>query len=91
MIAVARANGLEILLSCMIESSLGIAAALAAAPLVDWLDRNDLTNLAPGSVRRGARAGGYGTACDQKKVVPDSNESAKMRSLVRRRREKSQS
>ena len=38
MIAVARAHGLKILLGCMIESSLGIAAALALAPLVDWLD-----------------------------------------------------
>ena len=37
-IAVARAHGLKILLGCMIESSLGIAAALAVAPLVDWLD-----------------------------------------------------
>jgi L-Ala-D/L-Glu epimerase len=38
LIAVARAHGLKILLGCMIESSLGIAAALAVAPLVDWLD-----------------------------------------------------
>jgi L-alanine-DL-glutamate epimerase-like enolase superfamily enzyme len=37
-IAVARAHGLKILLGCMIESSLGIAAALAIAPLVDWID-----------------------------------------------------
>ena len=37
-IAVARAHGLKILLGCMIESSLGIAAALAVAPLVDWID-----------------------------------------------------
>ena len=37
-IAVARAHGLKILLGCMIESSLGIAAALSLAPLVDWLD-----------------------------------------------------
>jgi L-alanine-DL-glutamate epimerase-like enolase superfamily enzyme len=38
MIAVGRALGLKIMLGCMIESSLGIAAALALAPLVDWLD-----------------------------------------------------
>jgi L-alanine-DL-glutamate epimerase-like enolase superfamily enzyme len=38
LIAVARAHGLKILLGCMIESSLGIAAALAVAPLVDWID-----------------------------------------------------
>ncbi len=37
-IAVARAHGMKILLGCMIESSLGIAAALSVASLVDWLD-----------------------------------------------------
>jgi L-Ala-D/L-Glu epimerase len=38
LIATARAHGLKILLGCMVESSLGIAAALAVAPLVDWID-----------------------------------------------------
>jgi L-alanine-DL-glutamate epimerase-like enolase superfamily enzyme len=38
LIAGARALGLKVLLGCMIESSLGIAAALAVAPLVDWID-----------------------------------------------------
>ena len=38
LIATARAHGLKILLGCMVESSLGIAAALAIAPLVDWID-----------------------------------------------------
>jgi len=38
LIAAARAHGLKILLGCMIESSLGLAAALAVAPLVDWID-----------------------------------------------------
>jgi len=38
LIAGARSQGLRILLGCMIESSLGIAAALAVAPLVDWID-----------------------------------------------------
>jgi L-alanine-DL-glutamate epimerase-like enolase superfamily enzyme len=38
LIATARAHGLGILLGCMIESSLGIAAALAVAPLADWID-----------------------------------------------------
>ena len=38
LIAAARANGLKVLLGCMIESSLGIAAALSVAPLVDWID-----------------------------------------------------
>jgi len=38
LIATARAHDMKILLGCMIESSLGIAAALAVAPLVDWID-----------------------------------------------------
>lgn len=38
MIHIARAHGLRIMLGCMIESSLGIAAAAQLAPLVDWLD-----------------------------------------------------
>jgi L-alanine-DL-glutamate epimerase-like enolase superfamily enzyme len=38
MIRRARDAGLRIMLGCMVESSLGIAAALQLAPLVDWLD-----------------------------------------------------
>ena len=38
MIGMAREAGLRIMLGCMVESSLGIAAALQLAPLVDWLD-----------------------------------------------------
>ncbi len=38
MIHLARGAGLRIMLGCMIESSLGISAALQLAPLVDWLD-----------------------------------------------------
>ncbi len=38
LIATARAHGLKVLLGCMVESSLGIAAALAVAPRVDWID-----------------------------------------------------
>ncbi|MGE0640439.1 MAG: dipeptide epimerase [Thermoanaerobaculia bacterium] len=38
LISTARAHGLKILVGCMVESSLGIAAALAVAPLADWLD-----------------------------------------------------
>lgn len=38
MIHLARAAGLKVMLGCMIESSLGISAALQLAPLVDWLD-----------------------------------------------------
>ncbi len=38
LIDAARAHGMRVLLGCMIESSLGIAAALAVAPRVDWID-----------------------------------------------------
>lgn len=38
MIAMARALGLKIMLGCMIESSLAIAAAAQISPLVDWVD-----------------------------------------------------
>lgn len=38
MIRRAREAGLRIMLGCMVESSLGIAAALQLGPLVDWLD-----------------------------------------------------
>ncbi|PWH11712.1 MAG: dipeptide epimerase [Anaerolineae bacterium] len=34
----ARAHGMEILLSCMVESSLGVTAAAHLAPLCDYLD-----------------------------------------------------
>jgi L-alanine-DL-glutamate epimerase-like enolase superfamily enzyme len=38
MIHLARGLGLRVMLGCMIESSLGIAAAAQLAPLADWLD-----------------------------------------------------
>lgn len=38
MIHLARGIGLKIMLGCMIESALGISAALQLAPLADWLD-----------------------------------------------------
>ena len=38
MISVARAHGLQVMLGCMIETSLGITAAAHLAPLVDWAD-----------------------------------------------------
>jgi len=34
----ARVHGLRVMLGCMIESSLGIAAAAQLAPIADWLD-----------------------------------------------------
>ena len=38
MIAVARAHDLQVMLGCMIETSVGITAAAHLAPLVDWAD-----------------------------------------------------
>lgn len=38
MIAVARAHGLQVMLGCMLETSLGITASAHLAPLVDWAD-----------------------------------------------------
>jgi len=38
MIAVARAHGLEVMLGCMVESSLAITAAAQLSPLVDYAD-----------------------------------------------------
>jgi L-Ala-D/L-Glu epimerase len=38
MVHVARAHGMIVMLGCMIESTLGIAAAVQLAPLVDYLD-----------------------------------------------------
>ena len=38
MIAVARAHGLQVMLGCMVETSVGITAAAHLSPLVDWAD-----------------------------------------------------
>lgn len=38
MIAVARAHGLQVMLGCMIETTLGITAAAHLSPLADWAD-----------------------------------------------------
>jgi L-alanine-DL-glutamate epimerase-like enolase superfamily enzyme len=38
MIAVARAHDLQVMLGCMIETSVGITASAHLAPLVDWAD-----------------------------------------------------
>jgi L-alanine-DL-glutamate epimerase-like enolase superfamily enzyme len=38
MIAVARAHGLQVMLGCMVETSVGVTAAAHLAPLVDWAD-----------------------------------------------------
>ena len=38
MVTDARARGMRVMLGCMIESTLGIAAAAQLAPLMDWAD-----------------------------------------------------
>ena len=38
MISVARAHDLQVMLGCMVETSVGITAAAHLAPLVDWAD-----------------------------------------------------
>jgi L-alanine-DL-glutamate epimerase-like enolase superfamily enzyme len=38
MIGVARAHDMQVMLGCMVETSLGITAAAHLAPLVDWAD-----------------------------------------------------
>ncbi len=38
MIAAARRHGLQVMLGCMVESSLGISAAVQLSPLVDFVD-----------------------------------------------------
>jgi L-alanine-DL-glutamate epimerase-like enolase superfamily enzyme len=38
MIHCARAHNLNVMLGCMLESTLGVAAAVQLAPLVDWVD-----------------------------------------------------
>lgn len=48
MIRIARALGLKIMLGCMIESALGIAAAAQLAPLADWIDLDGHLLLADG-------------------------------------------
>lgn len=46
MVHVARAHGLRLMLGCMVESTLGIAAAVQLAPLVDWTDLDGAALLA---------------------------------------------
>ena len=47
-IAAARAHGLKVMIGCMVESSLGIAAAAQLAPLCDWVDLDGNLLLAEG-------------------------------------------
>ncbi len=46
MAAVARAHGMGVMLGCMLQSTLGIAAAVQVAPLADWLDLDGAALLA---------------------------------------------
>ena len=43
---VARAHGMSLMLGCMVESTVGIAAAVQFAPLVDWVDLDGAALLA---------------------------------------------
>jgi L-Ala-D/L-Glu epimerase len=43
---VARAHGMEVMLGCMIEATVGIAAAVQVAPLMDYLDLDGAALLA---------------------------------------------
>ena len=55
MIRRARQLGMKVMLGCMVESSLGVAAAAMVASEVDWLDLDGNLLLAARSLRR-ARA-----------------------------------
>ncbi len=46
MISIARERGLQVMVGCMVESSLGISAAAHIAPLVDYVDLDGATLLA---------------------------------------------
>ena len=46
MVHCARAHGMSVMLGCMVESTLGIAAAVQLAPLVDYLDLDGAALLA---------------------------------------------
>jgi L-Ala-D/L-Glu epimerase len=46
MVHVARAHGMKVMLGCMVETTLGIAAALQLAPLVDYADLDGAALLA---------------------------------------------
>lgn len=46
MAAAARAHGMGVMLGCMVESSLGIAAGVQLAPLMDWVDLDGAALLA---------------------------------------------
>jgi L-alanine-DL-glutamate epimerase-like enolase superfamily enzyme len=45
MIAVARAHDMQVMLGCMVETSVGITAAAHLAPLVDWADLDGNLNV----------------------------------------------
>lgn len=46
MVHVARAHGMQVMLGCMVESTLGIAAAVQLAPLTDYVDLDGAALLA---------------------------------------------
>lgn len=58
MIGTARAHGLRVMMGCMVESSLGIAAAAHLAPLLDFADLDGAALLANDPFRGPSIAGG---------------------------------
>jgi L-Ala-D/L-Glu epimerase len=58
MIGTARAHGLRVMMGCMVESSLGIAAASHLAPLLDYADLDGAALLANDPFRGPSIAGG---------------------------------
>ncbi len=58
MIGTARAHGLRVMMGCMIESSLGIAAAAHLAPLLDYADLDGPALLANDPFQGPSIAGG---------------------------------
>jgi L-alanine-DL-glutamate epimerase-like enolase superfamily enzyme len=76
MIRLARAHGLKVMLGCMIESSLGIAAALQLAPLADWLDLDGHLLLAHDPFTGIGGAGGRLTLSDRPGLGVEPNNAA---------------
>ncbi|HKQ46793.1 MAG TPA: dipeptide epimerase [Phycisphaerae bacterium] len=82
MIRLARAHGLEVMLGCMIESSLGISAALQLAPLADWLDLDGHLLLAHDPFTGIGGAGGRLTLSNRPGLGVESNDLAESRNSI---------
>jgi L-Ala-D/L-Glu epimerase len=65
LIHAARAHGMRVMIGCMVESSIGIAAAAQLAPLADWVDLDGHLLLAADPARGLAFTGGQVRAGDR--------------------------